>query len=440
MWKHPCISLLLLVALTGVACDTALPLNGATLAPTMRPSITPDSVPEALKTPTPTLLPATSAPTPTLTRGPSPTATETPTLPPPTGADCVSDPAPKLTAVITDLAMIDFIMPMVVPSSNWLKNRSYFRIKDDPSAVPGVGYEVPVYAPADAVLTGITRYAESIIDQQGVLVEQDQFDLEFRVSCEVSYGFDHVARLVGKADDVAPTVSVRDTRGAQKRVSVAYAAGDLIGYTKGTSGAHTWDFIMRNSTSEIRYANQQRYEMLGDLAKLRDAACPYDYYDEPLRLRYLALFGGWGTGAVGAEGCPGSPDVAGTISGGWFATPFIPDIDQHIADWAAVVVPGVGGMVEVNDGHRMVRMLPTDASYAVPAEVTGEHCYERMNRPPHVCVREFAVAHGNGHRHWRRPVSRNDAHCLHRRLSLNAPYRGMLRARAIERAQGGTRG
>ena len=291
---------------------------------------------------------------------------------------------------------------MIVPSSNWLKNRSYFRIKDNPAGAPREGYEVPVYAPVDAVLTGITRYVESVTDHQGVVVDQDQFDLEFRVSCEVAFGFDHVAYLVGEAADVQPSVAVRDTRNAQKSVSVSVSAGDLIGYTKGTSGAHTWDFIMQNSTSDIRYANQERYETLGDLQKLRKAACPYDYYDQPLRSQYLALFGGWGGGAVGADGCLGSPDVLGTVSGGWFATPFVAGPDQYIANWGAVVVLGADGTVEVNDGRRMIRTRPGDATHAEPATVTGEHCYQHMNRPTRfaylrlVSPMELAIATGEG--------------------------------------------
>jgi hypothetical protein len=395
------ISLLIFVGLVGVACEAALdapvgtpvptpsptsvPAASATATPEQPvPTVTPDTVPEALKTPGPTPL---ATPSPSSRPAPTPTpaatvhATPAPTLGPVADeSGCTSDPAPSLTHVITDLTKIDFIVPMIVPSGNWLKNRSYFRIKDDPDA-PGQGFQVPVYAPVDAVLTGITRYVESVTNLDGVLVEQDQFDLEFRVSCEISFGFDHVARLVGEPELVQPLVAVRDTRDAQKSVSVAVSAGDLIGHTRGTSGAHTWDFLMRNTGTDIRYANQERYEAMGDLRKLRDAECPYDFYDEGLRSQYLALFGGWGGGATGAEACLGSPDIAGTISGGWFNAAFDPDGDLYVAGWGAVVVLGADGTVEINDGQRMIRTRGGAPTFASPATVTTEHCYEHMNQP-----------------------------------------------------------
>jgi hypothetical protein len=313
---------------------------------------------------------------------------------------CVSNPDPRLTHAITDLDKIGFIVPVVVPSGNWLKNRTYFHIKDDPAT--GSGYKVPVYAPVDMVLTGIIRYVESTTDFQGNLVEQDQFDIRFTVSCEVTIGFDHVALLVGEAAKVQPTEAVRDTRDAMKSVRVEYRAGDLIGETSGTTNAHTWDFLMNNSERPLQYANQARYEAVGDLKTVLTAACPYDYYDDELRAAYLALAGGWGEGAVGADDCLGSPDVLGSIAGGWFASPWQAGSEVHIADWGAVVVLGADGMVEINDGRRMVRTLGDAPTFAVPATVTTEHCYQHLREPAlfaYVELRsptEMAIATGDG--------------------------------------------
>ena len=291
----------------------------------------------------------------------------------------MSDPNPKLTHVITELDKIDFIMPVVVGSSNWLKNRTYFHVKTDEAT--GLGYRVPVYVPVDMTLTGITRYVSTGTDFQGNVVEVEQYDLRFSVTCEVTIEFDHVSSLVGAAANVQPLDAVTDTRDAMKSVLVTYEGGELIGYTVGTSTGHTWDFIMSHTEMPLQFVNQARYENVGDLRHILYAPCPYDFYDEELRSAYSALAGGWGEGAVGADGCLGSPDVGGTIAGGWFASPWVVGDNEYVADWAPVVHLGADGMVEINDGRRMVRTRASDPTFALPAMVTGEHCYEHMNSP-----------------------------------------------------------
>jgi hypothetical protein len=291
-------------------------------------------------------------------------------------------------------------MPVVVASGNWLKNRSYFHVKTD--QVTGLGYRIPVYAPVGMTLTGITRYLAADTDRDGNAVDVEQFDLRFTVSCEVTIEFDHVSTLVGEAAAVQPLVAVTDTRDAMKSVRVAYEAGDLIGYTVGTHTGHTWDFIMSHTDLPLQFVNQARYETVGDLRHILYAACPYDFYDDQLRSVYLALAGGWGEGAVGADGCLGSPDVAGTIAGGWFASPWVAGDDAFVADWAAVVHLGADGMVEINDGQRMVRTRASDPTFALPATVTGEHCYEHMNTASGYAYmelllpNEMAIATGEG--------------------------------------------
>ena len=61
-------------------------------------------------------------------------------------------------------------------------------------------------------------------------------------------------------------------------MAVPVKAGDLIGYTDGTIMAHTWDFLLNNSTRRNEFANQERYENVGDLANLITADCPYNYF------------------------------------------------------------------------------------------------------------------------------------------------------------------
>ncbi len=144
----------------GFSRSVPIPTLPAPCTPTPGPDVTPASTPVS---------------TPTATPGPTPV--------PQGGGGCVSDPDPEFTAHITDLSKIDFIIPPAVLSGNRFKNRSYVWISRDET---GWAYEVPIYAPVDSTLTGITFYSEPALNDQGQLVDVEQFSLSFQVSCEVS--------------------------------------------------------------------------------------------------------------------------------------------------------------------------------------------------------------------------------------------------------------
>ena len=110
----------------------------------------------------------------------------------PSGEACTSNPAPVFTHHYTDLDQIDFINPTIVTSGNWLKNRQYHKVVTD---AQNNAPEVPVYAPVDAVATGVTYYLGRMVAWHGTSFDLAQYDLRFRVSCELTYGFDHVSRL-----------------------------------------------------------------------------------------------------------------------------------------------------------------------------------------------------------------------------------------------------
>ena len=331
-----------------VSTSTPVPIPTSVPAPTPSPTPIPHPTPTPapIPAPTPTPLPtpksppspsstpaATSAPTPTRTPSPTPTPTATPapTATPTLHDDrqpeatveseepfseegappgCISNPAPKFTAHITDLTKIESIIPPVVLSGNVIKNRSYLSIGRDPN---GQTYEVPVYAPVDSTLTGITFYIGRMRDEQGTTVDVEQYNLSFQVSCEVSYDFDHIWRL---AETIAPLSAPNPsttTRDAAVQTSLPLKAGDLIGYTTGTIVAHNWDFVFANSSKSIKAVNQERYENVGDMGGLLHADCPYDYFADDLRSEYYTLFS---VRLDGTDSCLVTHDMAGTISGG----------------------------------------------------------------------------------------------------------------------------
>jgi len=106
--------------------------------------------------------------------------------------DCVSDLSPLLTSHITDLSTIGSIQPPSVISGNWYKNRSYLNIAAEHGAV---ARSVRVYAPADATLTGITYYLQSMNDIDDNLLDVHQYEVRLQINCEVTNGFDHLTEL-----------------------------------------------------------------------------------------------------------------------------------------------------------------------------------------------------------------------------------------------------
>ena len=290
------------------------------------------------------------------------------------------------------------INPTIVTSGNWLKNRQYHKIFTDAN---NIAPEVPLYAPVDAVAIELTHYVATMRPWNSAAYDASQFDVRFQVSCDVFFWFDHVARLAEPFASLAPEEGVRDTRNAAVPIEVKVAAGDLIGWTTRTDPAHVWDFVMIDTRKTTRFANQERYEKTGDLQNLLHTACPYDYYDEPMRSAYVTKFAWWG-GSVGSTSCGGPVDVPGTLAGGWFQTRFDADTPFAPADWGLVAKIEADGFVYIVGPGWEVRSSPHDPRFTDPIAVTDEHCYEHSSQPTAwVYVKllsdnELAAAYGEG--------------------------------------------
>ena len=294
----------------------------------------------------------------------------------PSQPECVDDPTVEFTSHVTDLERIDFIQPAAVISGNWFKNRSYLTIARDEEGYP---YEVPVYAPVDSRLTGITFYVQPMLDESGDWVNVEQYDLRFEVSCQVDFGFDHIWTLTNDIASFAPSEPATSTRDAEVPASFLVKAGDLIGYTTGTIRAHTWDFIVSNESQWNSFANQERYENTGDLSGLLHGDCPYDYYSHSMRSEYLSLFGGFG-GSGGGTDCSFSFDELGTIAGAWFTKEFIGE-GPAIYDpgWGVAIGVGADGYITVNGDDISIRVKPDRPTYVDPKAIVSEHCYENTD-------------------------------------------------------------
>ena len=285
--------------------------------------------------------------------------------------DCVSDPSPLLTSHIPDLSTIGSIQPPSVISGNWYKNRSYLNIAAEHGAVART---VPVYAPENATLTGITYYLQPMNDIDGNLIDVPQYEVRLQISCEVTYGFDHLTELGPGIAELAPTEPSTSTRDAEKSVSIEVNARDILGYTTGTIVAHSWDFIFSNTAVVNSFANQERYKNTGDLKVLLYAECPYEYFADDLGDEYRALIGG-SSGSSSDSVCHTSYDVPDGIYGGWFQTPFDDEDPFARADWGMAIATMPDGAIRVNGESNAVRLRPGDETYLDPRTVADEHCY-----------------------------------------------------------------
>ena len=307
-------------------------------------------------------------PSPTSTTGP---ASDGASTAPPSEAGCTSNPTPVFTYHYTALDQVDFINPTIVTSGNWLKNRQYHKVVTD---AQNNAPEVPLYAPADAVATGVTYYLGQMMSWEGEAFGLGQYEVRFQVSCEVTFGFDHISRLAEPFASLAPVEPSQTTRDAEVPVSVEVEAGQLIGWTSGTEPAHTWDFIVSNSSTPNEFANQARYEGAGDLITLLHASCPYDYFEPELADAYRAKFGNW-QGRAANAGCGLSPDVPGSLAGGWFLSPYDPNAGMALTEWGLVATLAGDGYLDLNGPGVALRIAHTDPSFLDPASMTGEHCY-----------------------------------------------------------------
>ena len=304
---------------------------------------------------------------------------------------CRSDSSPKFTHPFTDLSKINFISPIGVVTHSVVPH-SYVWIGRDSDGEP---YEVPVYAPVDSKLTSAAYYVQPMQDESGDWIEVPQYLLRFAVSCEVTYKFDHLDRLVDKLAAVAPAPPSASSHTSEIRPPVALKAGELIGYTSGTIVAHNWDFGVYNASNSNPFVNQARYETTANLAGSLYADCPYDYFQDALRKQFYALLPNEDCGSA-------SRDELGTIAGTWFAERNLNPV--RVGPKLVIGRTWVlgGEFVVIRGESAEIRVFPGQKTFADPAEITTQHCYQTSQGPPRFVYLELrselelAVAFGEG--------------------------------------------
>ena len=192
--------------------------------------------------------------------------------------DCVSNPQPIFTHEITDLSKIKRTERWGQVKSEHLKNHTFLFLKNK-------NKPVPVYAPVDSYLILQTRYR-----MQGL--KEVQWRLIFQVGCEIIYRFDHLDTLSDKILKHLDNISVNEDQDAAANVAVnpplKIVAGEIIAFTQGTPQAGSWDFgagdINKNNKLPKRL---KKYENAPTGRQYKNAACPYDYYPDEIKKKYL---------------------------------------------------------------------------------------------------------------------------------------------------------
>jgi len=185
---------------------------------------------------------------------------------------CESNTRPIFTADITDFSKVSFITPPVTITGGDLTTHGHIHLEPENTG------KVPVYSAVDARL-----YEGAFYNQGG----EGLYFLLFEVSCEVRFMHDHITDPVDKIKNEFSKSPASDSR-TNKVGPVEFKAGELIGYTGGTSLSNNWDYGVYNLNEENPYRDE-KYEQ-GDTFRYANAVCPSEYFTDELKSKYKKLF------------------------------------------------------------------------------------------------------------------------------------------------------
>ncbi len=292
---------------------------------------------------------------------------------------CVDKDSITFTHHATDIGSISGVYPNIVTSGNWLKPNNYVWSDQD----------APVYAPTNATNIGLLRSTMSWLSESGSPVNRLQFAVELQISCTIRVTFGHLEELVEPFASLAPTEApANDVEEVlQSRLEnyvylpMEVKAGTLLGYGRHLNQvgvADGFDFVMYNGEKSNHFANQERYEALGDLENLLHADCPFDYYSPSMRAEWVAKFG-YDEFSVDEYDCDMAPDVVGAIAGGWFQSPYDPATyggDLFVpVDWGLAIRIKSDGLLHIGHPGGTLEIDSTDPSFRDPKTVFDASCF-----------------------------------------------------------------
>lgn len=173
---------------------------------------------------------------------------------------CVENPI--FTKHITDVSKIEnIVLPPVISAGN-LKTHSYIETNKK---------KVPIYAPVDMELITGSFYVGG------------PYRLDFQVGCNVTLRLAHITEPLQDIIVLFPSSPTQDSKDQEIKQKIKFKAGDLIGYTTGTSQAGNWDFGVYDITKSNKYALDKAWN---NSWVYTSAVCPYDYFAKELKQEY----------------------------------------------------------------------------------------------------------------------------------------------------------
>lgn len=155
-------------------------------------------------------------------------------------------------------------------------------------------------------------------------------------------------------------------------------------------GSGPFDFGAYDVTHRNTFANQARYE--ASYPQELSSVCPYAFYDDETRDRFLALLASPdGVPSTTGDCGSASTDVARAVAGSWFD----PETGQGVM---AVAQTSSGQIRLVGDGWN-TWVDPGAPTNIDPETVSGAHCYAGGGSWTFLALQDdgaLRVAHGSG--------------------------------------------
>ena len=249
-------------------------------------------------------------------------------------------------------------------------------IQIKPSVIEA-GDKVAVYAPADMSLE-LWGYGYGPVGDQAVWI------LDFKFNEQVSIRYSSVTEVVQAITEVSTSTPNETSAGFPPSSPLSFNAGDLIGYTTGTTQANNWDIWVYDQEHTNSFAQALRYEAEQLGARLRTAICPYSFLKDSMKAEVRALYGLNGPGET-IECGSASRDVVGTLAGQWH---FDSDPAQGVTvseegDYASpfAIFNSLNDEVIIHSvNNTRYQVTSSNPSYKKPEDITGSHCYDLSNQ------------------------------------------------------------
>jgi hypothetical protein len=202
---------------------------------------------------------------------------------PATATKCKDDPKITFSHDFSEADNIQVINPPVISNTN-VRDRAWVALNWDKV------HQVNVYAPTDAdIISGVYK-----VEQIGKT--NTDYDLWFQMSCTRWFFINHISNPIAQIRALLPSQPVSQaTNGTSATASMAQfshplhvTAGQLLGYTTGTSGAHNFDLgVFDNNVHNTLPASYTK----GDTSDRREmhAICGFDWFPAVIKAKYYAV-------------------------------------------------------------------------------------------------------------------------------------------------------